>query len=113
MCRAIWVLIVGSSADECKALRRAAGPDAQVVGMAESADEARALAGSANADIFVISSRAPDARELVTELEAAVVWVGDDVPERADASIPEVGDALESAVTRALLARRAAGGSSR
>jgi hypothetical protein len=112
MCRAIWVLVVGSSAEECKALRRAAGPDAQVVGMASSAVEARSLAGSATADVFVISAATPGARDLVSTLhpESAVVWVGPDAPEDVDASIPEVGDALEGAITKGLLARRAAGG---
>jgi DNA-binding NarL/FixJ family response regulator len=111
-------VVVGSSGDESKALRRAAGPDAQVVGMAESADEARALAGSTEADVFVIGAAAPGGRDLVLALHkdapsAAVVWVGDDAPDQADASIPSVGDELESAITRALLARRAAGGTSR
>jgi NADPH:quinone reductase-like Zn-dependent oxidoreductase len=110
MCRAIWVLVVGSSAEECKALRRAAGPDAQVVGMAESADQARELAGSSEADVLVVSAGAPGARELLTTSrpDAAIVWVGADAPDQADASIPEVSDELEGAITRGLLARRAA-----
>ena len=117
MCRAIWVLIVGSSPDESKALRRAAGPDVQVVGMAESADEARILAGSTQADVFVISAGVPGGRNLIAALRegapsSAIVWVGEE-PDGADATISAVGDELEGAITRALLARRAAGGSSR
>jgi hypothetical protein len=56
----------------------------------------------------VISAATPGARDLVDGLDAAVVWVGADAPDRADASIREVGDTLEGAITKGLLARRSA-----
>ncbi|MGZ4141080.1 MAG: hypothetical protein ACXVQY_01080 [Actinomycetota bacterium] len=109
MCRAIWVMVVGSSAEDSRSLRRAAGPDAQVVAVASSGEEARDLIASTPADVIVVSADAPGARDLVGAARdnAAIVWVGADPPDGVHAAIPEAIDALESAITRALLAARA------
>jgi len=113
MCRAVWVMIVAPSTDAAKALRRAAGPDAQVVAMAESADDARTLISSNPADVVVVSAALEGVTDLVASIReavpaAAIVWVGPNPPEGAHASIDEVSDALEGAITRGLLAARAA-----
>ena len=113
MCRAVWVMIVAPSTDAAKALRRAAGPDAQVIAMAESANEARNLISSSPADVVVVDGSLDEARELISSLReiasaSAVVWVGAKPPDGAHASIDEVSDALEGAITRGLLAARAA-----
>ena len=112
MCRAVWVMIVGPTTDANKALRRAAGPDAQAVAMATSAEEALSLLSSPS-DVIVIDGNLDGARKLISSLQekaatAAIVWVGDDPPEQAHASVPEPSDALEGAITRGLLAARAA-----
>jgi methylmalonyl-CoA mutase cobalamin-binding subunit len=113
MCRAVWVLIAGPSAEVNRALRRAAGADAQVVAMAQSDTEAFDALSSSNADVVVVSKDLENGQSLVSRIresapEAAVVWVGSDAPEGAHASIDEVSDALEGAITRGLLAARAA-----
>ena len=110
MCRAVWVMIVAPTTDAAKALRRAAGPEAQVVAMPVSADEALQTLESSRADVVVISSDLDGARDLVSKLPqgSAIVWVGPGAPEGAHASIDEVSDALEGAITRGLLAARAA-----
>ena len=112
MCRAVWVMIVGPTADANKALRRAAGPDAQVVAMATSSEEALSLLSSPS-DVIVLDSSLDGARELISSLRekapaAAVVWVGEDPPDQAHASVTEPAEALEGAITRGLLAARAA-----
>jgi DNA-binding NarL/FixJ family response regulator len=113
MCRAVWVMIVGPTADATKALRRAAGPDAQVVAMATSAEEALSLLSSTPSDVIVVDANLAGAHDLVSSLRenapaAALVWVGDDPPEPVHAFISEPTDALEGAITRGLLAARAA-----
>jgi DNA-binding NarL/FixJ family response regulator len=113
MCRAVWVMIVGPTTDASKALRRAAGPDAQVVAMATSSDEAMSLLSSTPSDVIVVDGNLDGARELISSFRekaptAAIVWVGDDPPEHAHASVPVPSDALEGAITRGLLAARAA-----
>ena len=113
MCRAVWVMIVAPTTDASKALRRAAGPDAQVVAMATSPDEALALIASSPADVVVVDAALDGARELISFLSQgssppAIVWVGPAAPDGAHASIDEAPDALEGAITRALLAARAA-----
>ena len=113
MCRAVWLLIAGPSADANKALRRAAGPEAQVVAMAESAAEAIEAISSSRADVVVIAADLEGADGLVSSIrdaapQAAVVWVGAGAPDGAHASLDEVSDALEGAITRGLLAARAA-----
>src|SRR5439155_7671731 len=112
MCRAVWVMIVAPSADAAKALRRAAGPEAQVVAMPVSSDEAVETLGSSRADVVILSSELPDASAVVSRIrdaapQAALVWVGPNPPEGAHASIDKVSDALEGAITRGLLAARA------
>ena len=103
-------MIVAPSTDVAKALRRAAGPDAQVVAMPISSEEALQTLASSRADVIVVSSDLEGARDLVSRVPAdsAVVWVGTNAPEQAHASIDEVSDALEGAITRGLLAARAA-----
>ena len=106
-------MVVGPTTDACKALRRAAGPDAQVVAMATSGPEALSLLDSTPADVIVIDAGLDGARELIPSIRdkaaaAAMVWVGEDPPEQAHASVPEPSDALEGAITRGLLAARAA-----
>ena len=112
MCRAVWVLIVGPSADANKALRRAAGPEAQVVAMGESPSEALEALSTSRADVVVVSSDVEGASDLVSKIheaaDAAIVWVGPDAPDAAHASIDEISDALEGAITRGLLVARAA-----
>lgn len=113
VCRAVWVMIVAPSTDAAKALRRAAGPDAQVVALATSPDEARALLSSNPADVVVVDAALEGARDLVSSLVQrdrvpAIAWVGAEAPDAAHASIDEVSDALGGAITRALLAARAA-----
>ena len=112
MCRAVWVMIVAPTADAAKALRRAAGPEAQVVAMPVSSDEAVETLGSSRADVVVISSDLPEASAVVSRIrdaapQAALVWVGPNPPDGAHASIDELSDALEGAITRGLLAARA------
>jgi hypothetical protein len=57
-----------------------------------------------------VSAAADGARDLVEAARdgTAIVWVGDDPPEGVHAAIPEANDAVEGAITRALLAARAA-----
>jgi methylmalonyl-CoA mutase cobalamin-binding subunit len=113
MCRAVWVMIVAPSTDVAKTLRRAAGPEAQVVAMPTSSEEAIETLGSSRADVVIISSELAEATDVVSRVrdaapQAALVWVGPNPPEGAHASIDEVSDALEGAITRGLLAARAA-----
>ena len=110
MCRAVWVMIVAPTTDAAKALRRAAGPEAQVVAMPVSSDEALQTLASSRADVVIVSADLDDAADLVSKVsrDSAVVWVGPNAPECAHASIDEVSDALEGAITRGLLAARAA-----
>src|SRR5690348_12881545 len=113
MCRAVWVMIVAPSTDVAKALRRAAGPEAQVVSMPISSQEAVETLASSRADAVVVSADLEGATDLVASIRdgsptAAIVWVGLNPPEGAHASIDEVSDALEGAITRGLLAARAA-----
>jgi DNA-binding NtrC family response regulator len=113
MCRAVWVMVVGASGDACKVLRRAAGSDAQVVAMATSAEEALGLISSTPTDVVVVAADVAGARALVTSVRGqapatAVVWVGEHPPQEAHAAIDEATDALEGAITRGLLAARAA-----
>ena len=66
MCRAVWVMIVAPTTDASKALRRAAGADAQVVAMATSAEEALSLLSSSSADVVVIDAALDGARDLIS-----------------------------------------------
>jgi DNA-binding response OmpR family regulator len=115
MCRAVWVVVVGASEDACTRLRRAAGPDAQVVLLTTDPDEV--LAGDATFDVVVVDGSSPGAAGLVEALRAgrpgsAIVWVGDDAPEQAHqaAALNDgLDDSLPGAITKALIARGAAG----
>src|SRR5579864_894819 len=103
MCRAVWVMIVSPSTDVSKALRRAAGPEAQVVAMPVSSNEAVETLGSSRADVVVVSADLEGATDLVASIrnaapQAALVWVGPNPPDGAHASIDEVSDALEGAI---------------
>jgi DNA-binding NarL/FixJ family response regulator len=108
MCRAVWVIVVAPTDEACKALRRAAGVEVQVVAMAATAAEARALLDSTPADAVVMDAGTPGARDFDPG-ERGFVWVGDDAPARAHAQVatPDA-DELPSAITRALIARRKA-----
>lgn len=111
MCRAVWVLIAGPSADANKALRRAAGPEAQVVAMTESVAGAIEVLSSSRADVVVISAALEGAGGLVSSIrdaapQTAIVWAGANPPDGVHASIDEVSDALESAITRGLISAR-------
>lgn len=115
MCRAVWVAIVGATDEACKLLRRAAGPDAQVVALITDPDEARALAGPV--DLVVVDGEVPGSRALVADLraqrpDAALVWVGHGAPEQVHASaVLKEGndDILSGAITKALIARGTSG----
>ena len=105
-------MIVGPTTDASKALRRAAGPDAQIVAMALTGEEALSMLSSSPSDVIVVDAGLDGARELVSSLRdkapaTAIVWVGDGPPEQVHASVPEPSDALEGAITRGLLAARA------
>jgi hypothetical protein len=102
----MWVIVVAPTEDECKQLRRAVGLEAQVVGMALSGNEARALMDVTPADVLIVDGATPDVEDLDPG-ERALVWVGEGAPHHVDAHV-ERGDlmSLESAVTRALIARR-------
>ena len=81
--------------------------------MATSADEAVEALSSSRADVVVVSSEVENAQGLVSKIrdiaqEAAIVWVGTSAPDDAHASIDEISEALEGAITRGLLAARAA-----
>lgn len=115
MCRAVWVVVAGSDEERCKALRRAAGPDSQVVLLATEPGEILSLEGPM--DAAVLDAEMDGARGLAEELRAsrpgtAVVWVGEDAPEQAHHAIAwntELNDSLPGAITKALIARGAAG----
>jgi DNA-binding NarL/FixJ family response regulator len=112
MCRAVWVMIVGPTTDACKALRRAAGSDAQVVAMATSDEEVLSLLSSTPSDVIVVDANLDGARDLISSLcerapTTALIWVGEDPPEQVHAFVSEPTDALEGAITRGLLAARA------
>jgi len=106
-------MIVGPSTDANKALRRAAGPDAQVVAMATTSDEALSFLSSSPADVVVLFGDLEGASALAASIrdtapKTAIVWVGANPPEGAHAWIDVTGEALEGAITRGLLAARAA-----
>jgi len=102
----VWVFLAAPTDEECKKLRRACGAEAQVVAMSlsPSVEELKAT----NADVAVLGafdSFAVAARDS----GAAVVWVGHAAPEGAHASVADdesLTDALPSAITKALIARR-------
>jgi len=81
--------------------------------MAGSANEARNLISSSPADVVVVDGSIDEARDLISSLEeiapsSAIVWVGPNPPDGAHASIDQISDELEGAITRGLLAARAA-----
>lgn len=116
MCRAVWVLVAGSSEESCKRLRRAAGIEVQVVGMTQSVEEAPSLIDSSTPDVVVIEGSMPGAVALAEDLRAraagtAVLWVGGDAPGAAHHAVPADADweeALPGAITKALIARNSA-----
>lgn len=104
MCRAIWVIVFARD-ERAPSIRRAIGPDAQVVLV--TADVADPAIRSAHADAVVIDATTPGARDLPASLAAegvAVLWVGDDAPQGAHHAVPPSDD-LSGALTRALLNR--------
>jgi hypothetical protein len=63
--------------------------------------------------VVVVDAGVDGARDLISSIResapaAALIWVGDDPPEQVHASVAEPTDALEGAITRGLLAARAA-----
>lgn len=111
----MWLLIAAVDEGACKRLRRAAGAEVQVIAMESSAEAALSLPGD-DLDAAVVDARLTGAGELAAALAArgvAVVLVG---PSGADGgngiAVPwddDLDDALPSAITRALIARRRAG----
>jgi DNA-binding NarL/FixJ family response regulator len=114
MCRAIWVVVIGASDEACKQLRRAAGPDTQIVALTTSLDEALSVAASGQVDVVVLDGTAPDASAAIQALRkqlmtAAIVWIGDNAPDGVDRALPWEAtsiDTLPGAITAALIARR-------
>jgi chemotaxis response regulator CheB len=107
MCRAVWVMIVGSSPDAITKLRRAAGADVEVVADAASRDEALAKANELRLDVAVIDGETTDAGALAESLRVAglaVVLVGGLGADLEGDG--EIADILPGAITRALMARR-------
>ena len=107
MCRAVWVYVAAATDDECKKLRRACGAEAQVVGMSTEANASDVEASKA--DVVVLGEGLDALAAPARELGKAVVWVGTGTPEAAHDSVPNdemLGDALPSAITKALIARR-------
>ncbi|SRR6266498_2209931 len=114
MCRAIWALAIGPDESACTRIRRASGADVQVIAMATTLARARELIGDTELDVAIVDSATPDAYGIVTKLrrlhpKVAVLWIGDQPPDIAHASLPhDQADAerVPSAVTKALIARR-------
>ena len=106
MCRAVWVTVVGASDDAAKRIRRALGVEAQVVLVTTDASDESIR--TTQTDAVVIDGDAPGARGLAAELASAgraILWVGEDAPPDAHHASAQRDD-LESALTRALLARK-------
>lgn len=109
MCRAVWVLAVGPDEDACKAIRRAAGADVQVVAMATGPSQAKEMSREVAMDAAVIDERTPDAYGVIRALAGrgiAVVWVGANPPPAAHTSVLDVSDGLQRAIGTALTAMR-------
>ena len=100
-------MVVGSTPDSVKRLRRAAGAEVEVVAEAISRDEALAKADQTRVDVAVIDGETTDAGALAESLRVAglavvlIGGVGADVDSNGD-----LADALPGAITRALMARR-------
>lgn len=109
MCRAVWLAVVGLDDETCRLLRRSAGADAQVIALESSVDPVLALAAE-SLDAAVIDARVDGAETAATTLRGrgvAVVTVGGGGGEAITVALADVGDALEGAITRALIARGA------
>jgi CMP-2-keto-3-deoxyoctulosonic acid synthetase len=112
MCRAIWVLIYAGDPETGKRIRRAAGADVQVVGMAIDTDELTQLIATTKADVILVASGAPRAREIVPTVasaDRAVVWIGGDAPPEIAFAVEDrdaMEDSLPGAITKALIARK-------
>jgi len=109
MCRAVWVIIYAPEGESVTRLRRAAGLEVQVVGVARTSDELTALIATTRADVLVVDGRAPHASTIATaslSRERGVVWVGDDAPQGVEMiGADALADSLPGAITRALIAR--------
>jgi len=114
MCRAIWALAIGPDEAACGKIRRAAGAEVQVIAMATTLARARELIGESQLDVAIIDASTPDAYGIVTKLrrlhpKVAIVWIGNDPPETAHASVLHSDvdtDHVPGAVTKALIARK-------
>lgn len=94
--------------EECKKLRRACGAEAQVVDM--STEPTIDAIEASNADAVVLTPGFEALAAAARGKGKAVVWVGTGAPEGAHAAVPDdemLSDALPSAITKALIARRA------
>jgi len=114
MCRAIWVAILAATTDQAARLRRAAGPDAQVILLATGAEEI--LGEQTTMDVVIVDGSRPDAAAFSARLretrpEVAILVVGGDDQEAGHHVIPweSLEDALPGAITRALIARSRSG----
>lgn len=108
MCRAVWVYVAASSEEQCSKFRRACGADAHVVGMSTEVNITELEAS--NADVVVLGEGFDSLASRANELGKAVVWVGTGTPASAHDSVPDdemLYDSLPSAITKALIARRA------
>jgi hypothetical protein len=114
MCRAIWVVVIGASDEACKKLRRAAGPDTQIVAMTTNIEEALSVASTGQIDVVILDGDTADASSAIAAVReqvaaAAIVWIGDNPPDGVDRTLAwEVTseDTLPGAITAALIARR-------
>lgn len=110
MCRAVWVLVAAASEEACKALRRAAGMECQVVGMATSMDDVIAMLTNTPADCVVVDAAVAGARARAGEIaDCAICWVGPDAPSNAHHAVEwgdNLNDILPGAIVKALLARK-------
>jgi hypothetical protein len=110
MCRAVWALAVGPDEEACKALRRAAGADVQVIAMATSVSQVQEALADVQLDVAILDARTIDSfgiASLLVRRPIAVVWIGPDAPRSAHATADAAGEDLSGLVTKALLARRA------
>ena len=106
MCRAVWVVVV-APADAAKQIRRAIGPDAQVVLVTD--DPTDPAVATTQCDVVVLHADAAGARGAAATVQgSAVLWVGPDAPAEAHHAV-EPSDDLSGAVTTALIASKRAG----
>lgn len=103
MCRAVYAVVI--AAEEAVArLRRAAGLEVQIVGVAGTLDAP--MPDGVEPDVLIVHDSADAASP---PPGPAVVWVGEAAPGWADHVLADddgLAGALPGAITRALIARR-------